>query len=85
MIHRRALILGLVLMPAVCEASDALWQELDSAQTDSKPNILLLLSDDHSYPYLSADTRRFALIDARGEHAIKSVEGDDPAADVTFR
>ena len=53
MIHRRALILGLVLMPAVCEASDALWQELDSAQTDSKPNILLLLSDDHSYPYLS--------------------------------
>ena len=37
-----------------------------------------------SYPYLSEDTQRFAVIDSGGEHAIMSVEGDDPAAEVTF-
>ena len=34
-----------------------------------------------SYPYEKARTRRFAVIDARGERPIKAVDGDDPAAD----
>lgn len=41
-----------------------------------------LLGD--SYPYLKAATRRFSVIDAKGERRIKAIEGDDPAADVPF-
>lgn len=37
-----------------------------------------------SYPYVRSWFRRFALVDARGERPIKSVEGDDPAAEVRF-
>lgn len=35
-----------------------------------------------SYPYVRAWSKRFSVIDARGERPIKAIEGDDPAADV---
>ncbi len=37
-----------------------------------------------SYPYLRDDTLRFSVIGPGGERAIKAIEGDDPAAEVTF-
>ncbi len=37
-----------------------------------------------SYPYLRKSARRFTVIDSRGEHRIKAIEGDDPAAEFTF-
>jgi hypothetical protein len=38
-----------------------------------------------SFPFLKAWSKRFVVIDARGERAIKAIEGDDPAAEVKFR
>jgi Domain of unknown function (DUF4198) len=38
-----------------------------------------------SYPFLKAWSKRFVVIDARGERPIKAIEGDDPAAEVKFR
>ncbi len=35
-----------------------------------------------SYPYVRAWSKRFSVIDGRGERSIKAVEGDDPAAEV---
>lgn len=37
-----------------------------------------------SFPYLRAYSKRFTVIDGRGERVIKAIEGDDPAADVAF-
>ena len=37
-----------------------------------------------SFPYVRAYSRRFSVIDGRGERVIKAVEGDDPAAEVAF-
>ena len=37
-----------------------------------------------SFPYLRAPSKRFSVIDARGERPIKATEGDDPAAEVLF-
>jgi uncharacterized GH25 family protein len=37
-----------------------------------------------TYPYVRELDRRFSVIDARGETRIKTVDGDDPAAEVTF-
>ena len=37
-----------------------------------------------SFPYVRALSKRFSLIDGRGERTIKATEGDDPAAEVAF-
>lgn len=37
-----------------------------------------------SFPYLRAQTRRYSVIDARGERPVKAIEGDDPASEITF-
>jgi uncharacterized GH25 family protein len=37
-----------------------------------------------SYPYVRALDRRFTVTDARGERKIKTLDGDDPAAEVKF-
>ena len=37
-----------------------------------------------SYPFIRSLTRRFVVIDAKGERAVKAVEGNDPAAEVKF-
>lgn len=37
-----------------------------------------------SYPYLRKGARRFTVVDSRGEHRVKAIEGDDPAAEFTF-
>lgn len=37
-----------------------------------------------SFPYVRASSKRFSVIDGRGERVIKAIEGDDPAADVVF-
>lgn len=38
-----------------------------------------------SYPYQRKWVRRFAVFDGRGERAVRGVEGDDPAAEITVR
>lgn len=37
-----------------------------------------------SFPYVRAYSKRFSVIDGRGERVIKAIEGDDPAAEVAF-
>ena len=37
-----------------------------------------------SFPHLQQMSKRFSVVDARGERPIKAVDGDDPAADATF-
>jgi hypothetical protein len=37
-----------------------------------------------SFPFLKEMTRRYIVADAKGVRPVKAVEGDDPAADITF-
>jgi uncharacterized GH25 family protein len=38
-----------------------------------------------TYPYVRALDRRFVVVDAKGERRIKTLDGDDPAAEVRLR
>lgn len=38
-----------------------------------------------SYPFIRALAKRYSVINSRGERAVKAVEGDDPASEITFR
>ena len=38
----------------------------------------------NSFPYLREETRRFVVVDARGERPVKGVDGDDPAVTLKF-
>jgi Domain of unknown function (DUF4198) len=38
-----------------------------------------------SYPYVKAWSKRYAVVDARGERPVKAIEGDDPASEITFK
>jgi uncharacterized GH25 family protein len=38
----------------------------------------------NTYPYVRALDRRFTVTDARGERTIKTLDGDDPAAEIKF-
>jgi Domain of unknown function (DUF4198) len=37
-----------------------------------------------TYPFVRKLSRRFSIVDSKGERAIKTVDGDDPAAEVKF-
>jgi hypothetical protein len=38
----------------------------------------------NAYPYIGAEFKRFAVIDARGERPVKGIDGDDPAVTMKF-
>ena len=38
----------------------------------------------NTYPFVRGLSDRFVVLDGRGERAVKTLDGDDPAADITF-
>jgi hypothetical protein len=80
------LAVGLLALPV---AAHEFW--IDPVQFTPKvgasvPIVFRIGSDfqGDTYPYVRALDRRFTITDAKGERKIKTLDGDDPAAEVRF-
>ena len=86
----RALCISVAMLPYPhATAAHEFW--IDPVRFTPKPGasvpIVFRIGSDfkgNTYPYVRGLDRRFTVTDARGERTIKTLDGDDPAAEIKF-
>jgi len=81
--------LGLLLLAARPAAAHEFWLEAIDYTPKPGTSVPIVFRNGQgfvgdSYPFLKELTRRFWIAEAKGDRAIKAIEGDDPAGEVKF-